>query len=191
LKKADCLYRFVYIDVTSNATDPAGYPGETFSVKHSYDIAIALHRGIDCCRKGDWDQGLFYLGRVAEANARPSSLPGLFYSYLGYGIARCHRRVDEGLRLCEHSIKVEFYQPDNYLNLARTHLLGNDRAAAVRAIRRGLKVDPQHVELLALYRELGVRGDPVLPFLSRTNVFNQVLGRVRHAMRGLRPKGGL
>lgn len=146
------------------------------------EIASALHRGIDCCRRGDWDQGLLYLGRVAEASDR-SSLPGLFYSYLGYGIARCQNRVAEGLKLCEHSVKLEFYQPENYLNLARTCLLGKDRPGAVRAIRRGLKIDSQHLELLALYRELGMREAPVLPFLQRSNPLNQILGRIRHAFR--------
>ncbi|HVR97137.1 MAG TPA: hypothetical protein VMW27_11020 [Thermoanaerobaculia bacterium] len=146
------------------------------------EIAGALHRGIDCCRRGDWDQGLLYLGRVAEASDR-SALPGLFYSYLGYGIARCQNRVAEGLKLCEHSVKLEFYQPENYLNLARTCLLGKDRAGAVRAIRRGLKIDSQHPELLILYRELGMREAPVLPFLDRGNPLNQILGRIRYALR--------
>lgn len=147
------------------------------------EIASALHRGIDCCRRGDWDQGLLYLGRVAESSDR-SSLPGLFYSYLGYGIARCQNRIEEGLKLCEHSVKLEFYQPENYLNLARTRLLGKDRSGAVHAIRRGLKIDSQHLELLALYRELGMREAPVLPFLHRSNPLNQMLGRIRHALRG-------
>jgi tetratricopeptide (TPR) repeat protein len=147
------------------------------------DIAIALHRGIECCRKEEWDQGLHYLGQIAQSGER-SGLPGLFYSYLGYGIARCQRRIEEGRKLCEHAIKVEFYQPENYLNLARTCLLTSDRDAAVRAIRRGLKIDPHSLELLALQRQVGLRGAPVLPFLSRSNLVNRILGRIRHVMRG-------
>jgi hypothetical protein len=142
-----------------------------------------LQRGIDLCRRGDWDGGLYYLGQVAEAGERSGPLPGLFYSYLGYGIARCQRRLEEGLKLCQHSIKVEFYQPENYLNLARTCLLAKDLPAAVRALRGGLRVDPQHLELLALYRELGMRRLPVLPFLARSNLLNRLLGGVRHAVR--------
>ena len=153
----------------------------------SEDIAVALHRGIDCCRRDEWDQGLLYLGQVTRAGERPAGLPGLFYSYLGYGIARCQRRIEEGRKLCEHAIKVEFYQPENYLNLARTCLLAHDRSAAVRAVRRGLKVDPGSLELRALYRDLGIRGAPVIPFLSRSNLLNRILGRVRHVFRGTVP----
>lgn len=149
----------------------------------SQDVAIALHRGIELCRKEEWDQGLLYLGQITRADERPAGLPGLFYSYLGYGIARCQRRIEEGRKLCEHAIKVEFYQPENYLNLARTCLLAHDRRAAVRAVRKGLKIDPGNLELRALEREFGVRGAPVLPFLSRSNVLNQLLGRVRHLFR--------
>jgi hypothetical protein len=78
---------------------------------------------------------------------------------------------------------VEFYESENYLNLARTCLLDKDRGGAVRAIRKGLKVDPQNLELLALYRDLGIRQEPVLSFLSRNNVLNQILGRIRAIFR--------
>lgn len=145
----------------------------------SREISETLSRALDLCRSGDWDRGLLYLGRLAE---EPSNgLPGLFYSYLGYGIARCQGKVKEGLKLCKHSIKVEFYEPENYLNLARTCMLGKDRPGAVRAVRDGLKVDPQNLDLLTLYRDLGIRKEPVLPFLSRNNPLNQFLGRIRAA----------
>jgi monoamine oxidase len=91
--------------------------------------------------------------------------------------------VPEGLKLCQHSVKVEFYQAENYLNLARTCLLAKDRKGAIRAVRGGLKIDPHHEALLALYQELGIRSEPVLPFLDRRNPLNQILGQIRHAFR--------
>ena len=145
------------------------------------EISETLSRALDLCRSGDWDGGLLYLGRLAESGEPSDGLPGLFYSYLGYGIARCQGKVKEGLKLCKHSIKVEFYEPENYLNLARTCILGKDRPGAVRAVRDGLKVDPQNLDLLTLYRDLGIRKEPVLPFLSRNNPLNQLLGRIRAA----------
>lgn len=146
------------------------------------EISDTLGRALAQCRAGDWDGGLYHLGQVAESEER-GSLPGLFYSYLGYGIARCQGRVKEGLKLCQHSIKVEFYESENYLNLARTCLLDKDRGGAVQAIRKGLKVDPQNLELLALYRDLGIRAEPALPFLSRNNLINRILGRIRSVFR--------
>jgi hypothetical protein len=151
------------------------------------DLANILRRGVELCRAGEWDRGLAYLGRIAEAD-RARELPGVFYSYLGYGIAFRQKRVQEGLKLCRHAVKVQFYEPENYVNLTRTLLLAGaaERPAAVRAVLDGLKVDRNNEELLALYRELGIRGLPVLPFLSRSNPLNQLLGRVRYAWQSSR-----
>jgi hypothetical protein len=159
--------------------------GEVFPrMALSAEVAEALKLGIDCCRRGDWNEGLRHLGRIAEKEEAAGGLPGLFYSYLGYGIALRDRRVREGLKLCRHSIEVEFYEAENYLNLARTCILARDRKKAVQAVRGGLKVDRHNPQLLALYKELGIRSLPVLPFLDRTNPLNQLLGRLRHALRG-------
>jgi hypothetical protein len=142
-----------------------------------------LRLGIESCRNGDWNEGLRNLGRIAAMGEEAGTLPGIFYSYLGYGIARKERRIQEGLKLCQHSVEVEFFQAENYLNLARTYMLARNRKAAVKAIRAGLKIDRGNRALLALYRELGIRKRPVLPFLPRSNVVNQFLGRIRHAWR--------
>lgn len=149
----------------------------------SAEVADTLRLGIDCCRRGDWNAGLRYLGEIAQTEDTAGGLPGVFYSYLGYGIALRDRRIREGLKLCRHSIEVEFYQAENYLNLARTCLLARDRKGAVQAVRGGLKVDRHNPHLLAMYKELGIRKLPVLSFLDRANPLNRLLGRLRHALR--------
>jgi hypothetical protein len=149
----------------------------------SPEVAATLKLGIDCCRRGDWNEGLRHLGKLTERE-EANGLPGLFYSYLGYGIALRDRRIREGLKLCRHSIEVEFYQAENYLNLARTCLLARDRKGAVKTIRAGLKIDRHNQQLLVLYKELGIRSLPVLSFLDRAHPLNQLLGRIRHALRG-------
>jgi hypothetical protein len=146
-------------------------------------IAEILNRGIDCCRRGDWNAGLRELGRLTEGGHTPDGLPGRFYSYLGYGLALVDRKVRDGLKLCRHSIKVGLYEPENYVNLARTYLLARDRSGAVRAVRDGLRIDPNNGALRQLRRELGVRKSPVLSFLSRNNPLNVALGRLRHMMK--------
>jgi Flp pilus assembly protein TadD len=136
---------------------------------------------VELCRRGQWDRGIDQLSRLAESGA---ALGGLGYSYLGYGVALSRRQIIEGRRLCRHAVKVEFYQPEAFLNLARTELLAGDRRAASDALDRGLALDPDHRELVALGRKMGRRRPPVLSFLSRDNPLNQILGRLRHAARG-------
>jgi hypothetical protein len=138
----------------------------------------ALRKGLALCREGEWTNGLFFLGKIAEAG-RTAAMPGVFFSTLGYGIARYQQRTEEGLKLCRHAVKLQFYEPENYLLLARTALLCENRAEAVKAVRGGLKVDANNAQLQALSTELGIRQLPVLPFLSRSNPLNQFLGRLR------------
>ena len=142
-----------------------------------------MRDAIDRCRRGAWREGLPALARIAEQETRPGSLPALVYSYLGYGIALRQQRLSEGLKLCQHAVRMEFYQAENYLNLARTQLLAGHRRPAVRAVADGLKIEPDHAALLELQHELGLRKRPVLSFLSRANPINALLGRIRHLVR--------
>lgn len=141
-----------------------------------------LEKGIECCRRGDWETGFAHLSAVAERQTKPGELPSRYYSYLGYGMALREKRFGEGIKLCRYAIKQEFYQPENYLNLARTYLLAKRRGEAFKAIKRGLKVDPDFPELQELHKRLGNRKRPVLPFLSRGNFINNLLGRIRHTL---------
>lgn len=153
------------------------------------EMTDAMRDAIERCRRGGWKDGLPALARIAEQEERPGGLPALVYSYLGYGIALRQQRVAEGLKLCQHALKLEFYQAESYLNLARTHLLAEHRRAAVRAIGDGLKIEPDNQPLLELQHELGVRRRPVVAFLSRSNPVNSLLGRIRHVLRPRRRPG--
>ena len=150
----------------------------------------AMRDAIERCRRGGWREGLPALARIAEQETRPGALPALVYSYLGYGIALRQQRLSEGLKLCQHAVKMEFYQAENFLNLARTLVLGGHRRAAVRALADGLKVEPDNEQLLKLQHEIGFRKRPVLSFLSRSNPINSLLGRIRHLVKPQRaPRG--
>ncbi|MDH3402659.1 MAG: hypothetical protein OES32_00620 [Acidobacteriota bacterium] len=139
-------------------------------------------RGVHYCRQGDWDTGMACLARVAEADAGGAELPSLFYSYLGFGIAYRERRVREGIELCRRACHLSFYEPENFVNLARTCLLAGNRGEAYRAIERGYALDPEEPALSKLHAKLGVRRAPVLRFLERRHPINRLLGRFRHGL---------
>jgi hypothetical protein len=151
------------------------------------DIARLVQEGVALCREGNWNQGIERLS-TAAASKTSGDVSSLMYSYLGYGIAKFRNKRREGLALCEHAVKIEFYQPDNQLNLARTQLLNGNRKRALEAVERGLKIDREHHELLELKREMGSRRRPVLGFLGRDNFLNVFLGRLRHSMSSKSPK---
>jgi len=147
------------------------------------DLLAAIERGVAACRRSEWAEGLKLLGAVAEAGGLSrDDLPAAFYSYLGYGIVRFEGKRREGIRLCQHAVKLEFYRGEHYFNLARTYLEADNRAAAVRAVAEGMAVEPENQRLRWLADELGFRRPPVIPFLSRANPLNVLLGRLRHRL---------
>ncbi|MDA8016816.1 MAG: hypothetical protein MPN21_05140 [Thermoanaerobaculia bacterium] len=142
-------------------------------------LATVCERGLEACRRGDFEAGMVDLLWLIQGK-QAKNLPSAAYSYLGYGVARYKRNVAQGVRLCKHAIKLEWFQPDNYLNLARSCLLSDRyKREAVEAVRDGLKVDPDHPELLALQTRLGHRRPPVLGFLPRSSILNRILGGLR------------
>ncbi len=148
----------------------------------TFDLRQRAEEGILKCRLGNWKEGMVDLTFVGERDHSDVELPGQFYSYLGYGLAHMDRKYREGLLLCQHSIKIQYFEPENYFNLARTHLLMRNRRKAFKSIARGLALDSGHPGLRRLCRELGLRRRPVLPFLPRANPINSALGRLRHSL---------
>lgn len=138
---------------------------------------------IDICRAGDWSRGLSILADLVKDRGVSEHVPGLAYSFLGYGIARYQKQIKEGLRLCQHAVKTSFYSPECHLNLARVQILAKNRKGAVHAIAQGLALEPRNAALRALHAEIGVRKRPVIGFLSRDNPVNRTLGKLRRQMK--------
>ena len=150
------------------------------------ELLELIDSGIEHCRAGRWEKGADDLGYVAERNDGDLSQAGLYLSYLGCAIARVQNRQKEALVLCEHAVKVEFYQPENWANLAEVLLLLDNRREAIKALLRGLRFDPQDERLLELSERLGMRRLPILGFLGRSNPLNHLLGRLRSDILGSR-----
>ena len=165
----------------SSSRNPTAVKDDEFA----REMKSRVEDGIQKCRQGLWAAGMKDLAWVAERNHSDVDLPGQFYSYLGYGIAKEDKKYREGLKLCKHAVKIQYYEPDNFLNLARVHLLTHDRDEALAALRTGLGLDSSHRGLIRLWREVGVRDNPPIPFLSRHNPINRALASLRKS-----PKGG-
>jgi hypothetical protein len=143
-----------------------------------------IDSGINHCRAGRWDKGVEYLCYVAAREPIGLGEAGLFLSYLGCAVARAQGRPSEGLALCEQAVKVEFYQPENWANLAEVLLLCGRRAEAMNAIEQGMDIDSRFGRLRAIHRRLGERRRPVVRFLARSNPVNHLLGLVRSQVGG-------
>ena len=104
-------------------------------------------------------------------------------SFFGLCLALVQKNYRTGIDLCKRAIDLEFYNGDHYANLSRVYLAQGNRKKAVDTAEQGLKLVPEHDELLEVRKELGVRSRPSVPFLDRSNPVNVSLGQARHSKR--------
>ena len=144
------------------------------------DVGAAIDEGLRLCRADDWETGLRILWKIARKQEREGNFPAIYYSYAGYGAAKFDGNLKEGISLCRHAIKLDPSEADNYLNLARVEMLRRNRRGAIKALHRGLRLNPNHLRLVQFKAEIGSRRRPVIPFLPRSNRLNVWLGKRRH-----------
>ncbi len=102
-------------------------------------------------------------------------------SYFALCLALVQKKYKQAIDICKRALELEFYNGDHYANLARVYLAAGNRKKAFETVQAGRKVAPDHEDLTAVRRLLGVRARPSLPILDRKNPINVSLGRARHA----------
>ncbi len=102
-------------------------------------------------------------------------------SWFGLCLALVQKKYKPAREICQRALELEFYNGDHYANLSRVYAAGGNRKKAVETAESGLKLVPEHEELLLARRELGVRSRPPVPFLDRRHPINVSLGQARHA----------
>jgi len=136
-------------------------------------------------KEANYREALVYFRRLLAAyEADPSAaVPAELLSYCGLALALGENRISQAVTYCTTAIKKEFYHPEFYVNLARVYLKANRRSSAVDVLNKGLKIDSQNPGILAEFRKLGVRREPVVGFLKRGHPINKVLGRVKSRLK--------
>ena len=138
-------------------------------------IPERLREGMLLVERGQLDEALKLFGGYLELN--PDS--ALALSYSGMLKAVQGGQVMQGMSLCQQALKKDPREVLCYLNLAKAYLTSGDRYLCVRTLHRGLKIRSPHRELLLnFHKTIGVRRSPVIPFLSRNNPVNNLLGRL-------------
>ena len=104
-----------------------------------------------------------------------------YVSFYGFSLALEKHRLHEGISLCREALEREFYNPDLCRNLGRLLVIAGKRREAHGVLRKGCRLLPNHRGLRAELNGLGRRRRPTVPFLSRANPINVLLGRMRRA----------
>ena len=101
-----------------------------------------------------------------------------YSSYYGYCLAAALGRTRDGLAICRKAADGEFFSPEILLNLARVHLLADQKREAWETLMRGLSLDPEHGGLRAEVRRMGIRKPRAIPFLDRAHPLNKAAARL-------------
>lgn len=146
--------------------------------------AALLDEAIRASREEDHLRALtLYLdiyGTDGPAKVRtPKDASGL--SFFGLALALVRKEIKPAIDLCRRAIELEFYNGDHYANLSRVYSAGGNRKKAIETAEQGLKAVPDHDYLMAVRKSYGLRAEPYVPFLDRTNPINVSLGQARHA----------
>jgi tetratricopeptide (TPR) repeat protein len=146
--------------------------------------ARILDEAVLASKKGDYLKGLTLFLEVFDSEDAPtlrSPKDASALSYFGLCVALMKREYKGAIDLCKRAITLEFYNGDHYANLTRVYAAAGNRKKALETVEAGLKMHPEHAELLAARKELGIRARPTVPFLDRAHPVNVSLGQARHA----------
>lgn len=105
-------------------------------------------------------------------------------AWQGYCLAREKNAFRQGINLCYEARESHPENSDIYLALGRIYLLTGRRAAAVKALQLGLKLN-NNPDIDRLLKSIGMRKPPVFRFLHRDSIANITSGRLFYRI-GLR-----
>ena len=141
-----------------------------------------FEKGLAMLKRGYPSDAVDFLEEAMRKGLKGSAC----YSWLGLAYARSGRQIiSKAEELCLKAIKMDFYWPQYYLNLSEVYLIWGKKDKAIRALEAGLKIDKNNDAILNELHRMGIRRNPVIPSLSRTNPINKYLGKILFTL-GLR-----
>ena len=142
----------------------------------SEEFSNLVSRGIEECDRGNTLRALMYLEDASHKERSP-----LLNSYLAYCVAKERKSYREAIKLGVGAVNE---QPGNlvlYRNLAKVYILAGQRNNSLKVLRQATKRGRDE-QIMRLIKKLGIRKEPVLPFLQRGNPINIFLGKLRHTL---------
>ena len=141
------------------------------------EVDEMLKRGIHAVRKEDYLSGFNILSELYKNGFVPGTVEGL--SYYGLTLAVLKKKYREAVELCQKAVKQQFLDPYHYTNLSRVYVAMENRKKAVETLEKALAQMPRNKVILNYWKTIGLRRKPPIPFLSRDNPLNKMLGRAR------------
>jgi tetratricopeptide (TPR) repeat protein len=131
--------------------------------------------GLSWWKKKQYSNALFCFQKAHEIQPdNPSILSQL-------GLAKVKMKAaQEGIELCKRAVRKKPFDDDLVFNLGQACLFAGERAEARKAFLLGAKGCEDHRRFVKALKEMGVRRNPVISFLSRDHVLNRWLGKLTY-----------
>lgn len=136
------------------------------------DFYSLIARGEKALANGETLVALMHFERASALRNVPVAR-----SALGYCLAKERQQYQKALTLCREALAEEPSDPRHYYHLGRIYLLTRQKAQAIAAFRRGLKLQ-RYQPIIDELRRLGVRKPPVFGSLPRDHVLNKTFGKL-------------
>jgi tetratricopeptide (TPR) repeat protein len=137
-----------------------------------------FRQGLTRLRDGKLDDAALHFRRAFEQDRENP----FYISYQGLLVGLVQRKWADAEQLCETAVQRNRTHAQLYLNLADVYLQAGRKEDAIETLRRGAIYNPRDLRIHNALETLGTRRQPLIRFLSRRNVLNRTLGRLRHML---------
>lgn len=134
-------------------------------------------KGLRCFHSKDFEGALIFFRTADDSAEMDDACQNRYTSF--HGLSRVYMGDSNGVKLCRKAAVGETADAEVYYNLAMAEYRLDFREGALRALRRGLRIDPDHAGLLRLKQKLSQRlRRGHVPGLKSDNIVKQLLGRL-------------
>ena len=138
--------------------------------------------GLECFKSHDYEAALPLFRKADESAAINDVYQNRYTSF--HGLARVFMGDTRGVKLCRKAAVGETNDAEVYCNLAMAENRMGSRESAYQALRRGLRVAPEHAGLLKLKNDIVLREQHgLIEGLKRDNWLNRLLGKLTRGSR--------
>jgi len=131
-------------------------------------------------RDGHPDEALGHARRALGAAPKNP----FYLSYTGLLAAMADRRFADAETLCREALNLKCNHAQLYLNLAEVYTQAGRTTDAIDVLEKGMVSAGRDFRIRRALERIGVRRQPVLSFLHRSNPINVMLGRLRYRFAG-------
>lgn len=152
---------------------------DPFEVYDGSQYRARFFDGLKLFRNSDYAAALTIFREITSVVDSRDVYINKYRSY--EGLTRVCIGEKSAVALCREAAADEIKDAEVHHAHALAEFKLNNRRLAVAAVKRGLAIDSGNPELLRLRTIMGMRRDPIFPFLDRDHFLNKWLGKLTYS----------